>query len=190
LKSPTSSFLLRVDRDGRLAGSLKADHLCVDVLELRIAIAMAGSFAGFPVGLKTEAKTPQQPTNQFVAGHKATLDQRPGEMPLALADPKQGRRRIAANGRLDNLGKRFEQPRLPVNRHLAAAAGPATPPAEMVLAAAKLGQPATNRTARYRGRCAHRLDTALTPPRPAASASLAATSRRPLVKKRRYGVKT
>ena len=79
-------LLLRVDRDGRLAGSLKAAHLGIDMFELGIALRMAGPFARLAVGLKTEAKTPQQPTNQFVAGHKATLDQRAGEMPLTLAD--------------------------------------------------------------------------------------------------------
>jgi hypothetical protein len=88
-------LLLGVDRDGRLAGRLKAADLGVDMLELGIAIGMAGSFARLAVGLETEAQTPQQPADQLMADRKAALPQRPGEMPLALTDPQQGRLRIA-----------------------------------------------------------------------------------------------
>ena len=50
-------LLLGVDRDGRLAGRLKAAHLGVDVFELGIAIGVAGPFARLAVGLKREAET-------------------------------------------------------------------------------------------------------------------------------------
>ena len=179
-------LLLRVDRDGRLAGRLKATHLGIDVLELGIAIGMAGPLARLAVGLKRETETPQQPADQLMAGRKAALGQRAGEMPLAPADPQQRRLRIAANGRLDKLGKRFEQSGLPVNRCLAAAPGPADPPAEMVLAAAKLDQSATDRAARHRGRRAYRLDAAAARRQRFARRNQPPT---PLVKERRDRVK-
>jgi hypothetical protein len=91
----------------------------IDVLELGIAIWMAGPFAGFAVGLKTEAEMPQRPANQFMADDKATRGQDTGKMPLAVTDPLQRRCRIAANGRLDNLGQRIELSWTPKMRQLA-----------------------------------------------------------------------
>ena len=118
---------------------------------------MAGPFARLAVGLKREAETPQQPAHQLMADHKAALGQRAGEMTLALTDPQQRRLRIAPNGRLDKFGERFKQAGLPLDRRLATAAGPADPAAEMVLAAAPFGQPATDGASSHRGRLAYRL---------------------------------
>ena len=97
-----------------------------------------------------------------MANHEAALGQRASKMMLALADPQQRRLRIAPNGGLDKFANRFKQPGLPVDRCLAAAAGAANSAAEMVLAAAQLGQPATDGAPSHRGRLAHRLDAATT----------------------------
>jgi len=132
------------------------------VFELGIAIGMAGPFARLAVGLKREPETPQQPADQLMADHEAALGQRASEMTLALADPQQRRLPIAPNGGLDKFANRFKQPGLPVDRRLAAAAGAASPAAEMVLAAAPLGQPATDGAPSHRSRLAHRLDPATT----------------------------
>src|SRR5271155_2205629 len=107
-------------------------------------------------------------------------------MALALADPQQGGWRIPANARLDNLGRRVKQPRLPVNRRLAAAAGPPHSPPKIIRAAAKLGQPATDRAARHRGCLGYRLD-----PPPPRRPRFARRNQPPpaLVKKRRDGGK-
>ena len=75
---------------------------------------------------------------------------------------------------------------MPVNRRLAAAAGPANPPAEMILATAKLGQPATDGAAGHGGRRAYRLDTATTGRQRLARRNQPTT---PLVKERRDGLK-
>ena len=132
------------------------------MLKLGIAIGVAGPFARLAVGLKREAEMPQQPPDQLMAGHKAAREERGGEMPLARARPQQRRLRIAPNGRLDKLGQRFKQSRLPFDRRCATAAGPANAPAEMILAAAKLGQPAADGAAGHRGRLAYRRDAATT----------------------------
>ena len=153
------------------------------MLVLGIAI---GPFAGFAVGLKTEAKTPQQPTNQFVAGRKATLDERAGEMPLTLADAS---RATAGSPQMADWTSSASASSSPDCRSIAALrpAGPANPSAEMVRAAAKPGQPGTNRAARYRGHGAHRLDTATARRERLACREQPTTA---LVKKRRYGLKT
>jgi len=118
LKAHDQFLLLGVDRDGRLAGRLKAAHLGIDVFELGIAIGVAGPFARLAVGLKREAEMPQQPADQLMADHEAALGQRAGEMTLALADPQQRRLRITPNGRLDELAKRFQQSGVPVDHRL------------------------------------------------------------------------
>ena len=130
------------------------------MVKLSIAIRVAGPFARLAVGLKRETETPQQPADQLVADHEAALGQRSGEMPLAPADPQQRRLRIAADRRLDKLAQRFQQAGLPIDRRLAAAAGSANPPAEMILAAAKLGQSAADGAAGHCGGLAYRLHPA------------------------------
>src|SRR5216684_2738092 len=148
---------------------------------------MAGPFARLAVGLKREAETPQQPAHQLMADHKAALGQRAGEMTLALAEPQQRRLRIAPNGRLDKFGERFKQAGLPLDRRLATAAGPADPAAEMVLAAAPFGQPATDGASSHRGRLAYRLHPTTT-----RRQRLARRNQSPpaFVKERRDGLKT
>ena len=58
------------------------------------------ALAGLAVGLQAEAQAAQQPADQLLAGGEAPLGQRAGKMALALADPQQGRFRIAADRRL------------------------------------------------------------------------------------------
>src|SRR5205823_2941466 len=82
-------LLLGVDGDGRLAASPEALDRSVDVLELRVAVGMLGSFAGLGVGLQAEAEVLQQAADQVGAGPVAPLGQRGGEMALAAAHPKQ-----------------------------------------------------------------------------------------------------
>ena len=49
-------LLLGVDRDRRLTGCLERRHLGVDVLELGVAVGVAGAFARLAVGLQAEAQ--------------------------------------------------------------------------------------------------------------------------------------
>src|SRR3954463_11680832 len=91
-------FLLRVDRDRRLAGGLPGLHPRVDVFELGVAVGVACALAGLAVGLQAEAEPAQQSTDQRLAGGEAALGQRASEVALALADPQQGGLGIAADG--------------------------------------------------------------------------------------------
>src|SRR6516165_512908 len=54
-------FLLGIDRDHRLPGSLRSQYLRVDVLELRIAVGVMGTLIGLAVGLPAKAQLRQQP---------------------------------------------------------------------------------------------------------------------------------
>jgi hypothetical protein len=74
------TFLLRVDGDYRLPGSLERLDLGVDMLELSVAVGVVGTFAGLAVGLQAEVETLQQPPDQLLTGDEAPLGQRRGEM--------------------------------------------------------------------------------------------------------------
>src|SRR6202040_4036987 len=115
------TLLLRVDRDGRLSGSLERVDLRIDVFELGIAVRVARALAGLLVRLQAEAQAAQQPPDQLLAGGKAALGQRAGKMALALADPQQRRLRIATDRRLHQLGERLQQPRFGLGFRLAPA---------------------------------------------------------------------
>ena len=148
LKAHDQFLLLGVDRDGRLAGRLKAAHLGIDVFELGIAIGVAGPFARLAVGLKREAEMPQQPADQLMADHEAALGQRAGEMTLALADPQQRRFGIAADSGLHEVVQGFQKSRLRLDRRLASAASPTNPRTEPHGTRPQVCQAATDGAAR------------------------------------------
>src|SRR5260370_28259241 len=154
LEVPDQLLLLRVDRDGRLSGSLERIDLRIDVFELGVAIRVARTLAGLAVRLQAEAQAAQQPPDQLLAGGKAALGQRAGEMALALADPQARRLRIATDRRLHQLAERLPQPRFGLGFWLAPA--PCTPPAigRRVLSIAQFRHSPPNRAARNPGhRC-------------------------------------
>jgi len=90
-------LLLRVNRDGRLAGGLECVDLPVDIFELSIPVRVVRAFAGLAVRLQAEPQPAQQPSDQRLARGEPALGQRTGEMALALADPQQRRFGIAAD---------------------------------------------------------------------------------------------
>src|SRR5207342_2610736 len=141
-------LFLRVDRDRRLAGGECGLHPGIDVLELRIAVGMLRAFAGLAVGLTAIVQLAQQRANQLLAHHEALLAQRSGDVALAAADPAQRRLRIAADRVLDQLFERRPQPRLTVDRALAATAAPPDPLAQLIAASLQLGNAAIDRAAR------------------------------------------
>ena len=84
------------------AGRLECPHVGVDVLELGVAVGVAGAFARLAVGLQAEAEASiqQGPADQLLTGDEASLGQRRGEMALAQADPPQRSLRVTADRRL------------------------------------------------------------------------------------------
>ena len=94
-------FLLGIDRDHRLPGSLRNQHLGVDVLELRIAVGMMRTLIGLAVGLPAKAQLRQQPLDAAGADGVTEAAQRSTKLLAALRHPQQGPRRRAKRGRLD-----------------------------------------------------------------------------------------
>jgi hypothetical protein len=80
-------LLLGVHRDRRLAGGLECLHRGVDVLELGIAVGVAGALARLAVRLQAEAQAVQQPADQLLSRGEALLGQRRRQVALAPADP-------------------------------------------------------------------------------------------------------
>ena len=152
LEVPDKLFLLRVDRDHRLAGSLEGLHFRVDVLELGVAVGVAGALARLGIGLQAEAQTVQQAADQLLAGDEVLLGQCRRQMALALADRPQGSLGIAADRRLHQLVQGVQKPRLDRGRRLACAAPPTNPRAEPHGARPQVCQSATDGAARKAGR--------------------------------------
>ena len=160
LEVPDKLLLLGVDRDGRLTGSLEGRHVGVDVLELGVAVGVAGAFARLAIGLQAEAQPAQQAANQLLAGGEALLRQRRRQMPLALADPQQGQPR-----------DRHGSPTAPTSFRASnspgwvSIAGLPPPPARRTRlpdhhgARPQVGQATTDRAARDAGRPRHRCHT-------------------------------
>src|SRR5215213_3351555 len=148
-------FLLRVDRDRRLAGGLPGLHPHVDVFELGVAVGVARALAGLAVGLQAEAEPAQQSADQLLAGGETALGQRASEVALAFADPQQGGLGIAADGRLHQLAQSLQQARLRLHRRLASTARAADATAEVVPPEAQFGQAAADGAARDTGRRSH-----------------------------------
>ena len=143
-----------------IAGRLEGQHLGVDMLELGVAVRVAGAFAGLAVGLQAEAQTTQQPAHQLLAGAEALRSQRCSQMALALADPQQGRLRIAADRRLHQPVQSIQKSRLGLGRRLAAAARPTHPTLELPRTGPQIAQAAANRAARNPGCLPNRRDAA------------------------------
>ena len=126
------------------------------MLELSVAIGMAGIFAGLGVGLQAEAQALQQAPDQLLTGDETPLGQSRGQMALALAHPQQGRFRIAADERLHQLLQGIQKPRLGLGRRLATATVAADPRAEHHRARAQVRQATADRAARNPARPRHR----------------------------------
>src|SRR5208337_1929374 len=144
-------LLLGIDRDRRLAGSLEGSHLGIDVLELGVAVGVAGALARLGIGLQAEAQATQQAADQLLASREASLAQRCRQMALTLAHPQQGGRGIAANRRLHQLVQGGQNPRLRLDRWLAAATRTTHPPAELLNARPQVSQATINRATRNPG---------------------------------------
>ena len=153
-------LLFGIDRDDRLAGSLKHLHFGIDVLELRVAVRMAGAFARLCIGLQAEAQTLQQSAHQLLASTEAQCGERRGQMALAFAHPQQGSLRIAADRGLHQVIQGFQKPRLCLRRRLAAAALPPNSRAAHHRARTQVGQAAIDRAARNPSRPRDRHDPA------------------------------
>src|SRR6516165_7195787 len=92
-------FLLGIDRDHRLPGSLRSQYLRVDVLELRIAVGVMRTLIGLAVGLPAKAQLRQQPLDAAGADGVTEAAQRSTKLLAALRHPQQGPRRRAKRGR-------------------------------------------------------------------------------------------
>ena len=79
---------------------LKRPDLLVDMLELRIAIAMRATFLGFPIGLQAIVQIVEQPGDGVVTHVVSLLHQCIGKVTGALAGPQQRRLRVPTGGRL------------------------------------------------------------------------------------------
>src|SRR5690349_7470115 len=80
-------LLLGVHRDGRLARRDRRLHRCVDVGELGVAVGMVRPLPGLAVGLTAVAQPTQQSAHQLLADPEAAVEERPGDLALAAADP-------------------------------------------------------------------------------------------------------
>jgi hypothetical protein len=144
-----------------LSGGLERLHFGIDMLELRVAIGVAGTFAGLAVGLQAEVEALQQPPDQLLTGDEAPLGQRRGEMALAQADPPQGRLRITADRRLHQVIQSFQDTGLRLDRGLLSAAPPANPLATPHRPGPQVCHAAADRAAGNAGRPRNRGDAAM-----------------------------
>jgi len=145
-----------------LPSSLERLHLSVDMLELGVAIGVAGTFACLAVGLQAEVEALEQAADQLLAGDETPLGQRGGKTLLALAHPPQWSLGIAANRRFHQFAQSFQKPRLLLGRRLLPAALPTNPVADPHRSGAEVGQAPTDRAARNPGRPRHRCYPAVT----------------------------
>ena len=120
-------LLLGVDRDDGLARGLRRNHLCVDVLELRVAVGMLRSLVGLAVRLPPVAEARQQALHAAGADLVALLLQRDGQLVVALRHPQQGAHGIAERGRLDDAAQVLHQRRVSAQRPPAATGAPNPP---------------------------------------------------------------
>ena len=67
------------------------------MIELGVAVGIAGTFARFNIGLQAEAQTLQEAVNQLLARTEACFGQCRRQMALALAHLQQGSFWIATN---------------------------------------------------------------------------------------------
>ncbi len=154
-------LLLRVDRDGRIAGRQRLLDAIVDVVELPVAIGMIGSLARLAVGLKRIVELMQQLADEGAADRMAHVAQPLAELAQALAGPQQRRLRVATGRGLDQGAQVLDQAGIARHLRSAASAGPADALRVDRLAAAQFGERATDRAARQPGRSGHRRDAAM-----------------------------
>ncbi len=102
-------FLFRVHRNGRLAALLKRLHLTVEMLKLRVPVGMVRPLAGFAVALQTVARGVQQPPHRACTDRVPLRRQGPRQFSRTLAQPTQGRLRITARQRINQLLQRRRQ---------------------------------------------------------------------------------
>ena len=100
LEVPDQLFLLRVDRDHRLAGGQMLVRGLVDVLELRVAVRMRGAFLPLARRLQPVAQAVQQPAHSGRTHPPPLLVQRRRQLRATLARPAQRRGRVSARQRI------------------------------------------------------------------------------------------
>ncbi len=100
LEVPDQLFLLRVDRDHRLASGQMRVRGLVDVLELRVAVRMRGAFLPLARRLQPVAQAVQQPAHSGRTHPPPLLVQRRRQLCATLARPAQRRGRVSARQRI------------------------------------------------------------------------------------------
>ena len=100
IEVPDQLFLLRVDRDHRLAGGQMLVRGLVDVLELRVAVRMRGAFLPLARRLQPVAQAVQQPAHSGRTHPPPLLVQRRRQLCATLARPAQRRGRVSARQRI------------------------------------------------------------------------------------------
>ena len=176
LKSPTSSFLLRVNRDRRLARCQRFTRLCVDIAELRVTVGMVAAFPRLAIGLQAVAEFAQQAGHRIVPDPVAQAPRGSSQVALALAGPQQWRLWITACRRLYQLAQIIEQRGIAGREFLPPAASSTNPTRRDFRRRA----PQFSQTSPIVLRAIPVMrDSADTPPHPADRASAAANRRRP-----------
>jgi hypothetical protein len=162
LEVPDELLLLRVDRDHRLTDRLERPHLGVDMLELRVAVGVAGALARLGIGLQAEPQASQQAADQLLASGEASFGQRRRQNALALTDPQQGCFGIATDRRLHQVSQGVQKPRLRLRRGLASSSPPTNSRAGRYGARLQVCQAATDGAPRKASRPRHRSYSAAT----------------------------
>lgn len=107
-------LLLGVHRNRRLVVRLERLDLCIDVLELGIAVRVAGALPRLAVGLQAEVELIQQPTDQLVVDLEALFTQgfRQATPNRAARHPggRCRRRNLAARASLAAISRRAAHP--------------------------------------------------------------------------------
>src|SRR5208283_5277176 len=143
-------FLLGVDRDHRLTGSLMRFNLRVDVLELRVAIGMASAFLALAIDLTAVAEAFEQLRDAARRNAMPHVAQRRGELGVAFRHPQQRSHRIAERRRLEQTPQVFQQRRILARQRRPSAAGASNVSRDD--GRRQIAQPAIDGAARYSGR--------------------------------------
>ncbi len=155
-------LLLRVNGDRWLIISDGGFHCCIDMLKLRVAVRIAGTFTRLLIGLTTVFQLTQQVVHQFLADFEPLSGQRRDDVALASADPTERRFRIAADGVLNQGLQRGQKGRLPGHRCFASTARPPDLRPLINSPGPQISDAAVDGAARDPGRHRRRRDTTIT----------------------------
>ncbi len=167
-------FFLRIDGDDRLMVRLRRNDVCIDMLELRVAVGMFRALMRLAIELARKAEFDQFLAHGVGADRMAHRGQRSSEFVHALGHPCQGPHGIAQGRGLDEPLEVGNEAGI----NLATARRP--PPARrtLSLASGSASRSSSPRLIVEQARPAIR-DTMARPPRPAVRTSAAANNRRP-----------